>query len=589
MATSTLGSISSAAGGQSMEYDVIVVGAGFGGIYALYKMSQMGLRVKLFEKGGGVGGTWYWNRYPGARCDVPSLEYSYSFSEDLQQEWHWSELHATQPEIERYANHVVDRFALRPYIQFNSEVVKAEYHDARKKWSVSVAGGQKVVAKFLIMTTGGYHTPVKPDIPGIESFKGEVYYSNMYPLVEPKYDGKRIGLIGTGSSGHQITVALGRKPIKHLYIFQRTPAYIVPSHDRALTPEEVKDHKRDYAERRERARHTGYGIDVSSFPVGSGKTMDLSDEEFERRAEVMWEYGGGTAQTAFPDFVVDAAANKRLAAWLNKKIRGTVEDPNLADSLCSQSYYVGAKRIVIIDGYLETLRNPNVTLVDIKKSPITEITPTGVNTASGEYEVDMLILATGFDSATGSLLSIDIRGRDGKSLREKWAHGHRTYLGVGVDQFPNMFIVAQVGSPGIRSHVMVSIEQHVDWISGLIEYASQKGVEALEPTPQAEDAWTEHVAEVAAKTLLTVDDTQHLGSNVPGKPRVVTSYLGGVGPYRRICDEIAAHGYEGWVLKTTSGVIHNSRFWSGPRADIRWENRDDAMRDVPANRVAGFL
>jgi cation diffusion facilitator CzcD-associated flavoprotein CzcO len=286
---------------------------------------------------------------------------------------------------------------------------------------------------------------------------------------------------------------------------------------------------------------------------------------------------------------VDAAANKRLAAWLNKKIRSVVKDPDLADSLCSQSYFVGAKRIVIIDNYLETLQQSNVTLVDIKKTPIKEITQRGVKVGEHEYELDMLILATGFDSATGSLLAIDIRGRNGVSLRDRWAHGHRTYLGIGVQEFPNMFIVAQVGSPGIRSHVMVSIEQHVEWISDLIAYADKQGVIAVEPTRYAEDAWTDHVAEVAAKTLLTVDDTQHLGSNVPGKPRVVTSYLGGVGPYRRLCDEVAANGYEGWALHTAAGQLENPRNWSGPKADIRWENRDDAQRDSAENRVAGFL
>jgi cation diffusion facilitator CzcD-associated flavoprotein CzcO len=411
----------------------------------------------------------------------------------------------------------------------------------------------------------------------------------MYPVEEPKYDGKRIGLVGTGSSGHQVTVELGKKAIEHLYVFQRTPAYIVPSHDRPLTTEEVKEHKRTYGERRERARHTGYGVDVTSFPVGSGRTMDLSDEEFERRAEKMWEFGGGTAQTAFPDFLVDAAANRRLAAWLNRKIRLTVRDRNLADALCNQNYFVGAKRIVIIDKYLETLQQPNVTLVDIKKSPITEVTPRGVRTTQREYELDTLILATGFDSATGSLLAIDIRGRNGVSLADKWAQGHRTYLGIGVQGFPNMFIVAQVGSPGIRSHVMVSIEQHVEWIAGLIGYAGKHGVQSVEPAKVAEDAWTEHVAEVAAKTLLTVDDTQHLGSNVPGKPRVVTSYLGGVGPYRRMCDEVAANVYEGWELHTVDGQIENPLQWSGPKSDIRWENRDDAARNSAANMVAGFL
>ena len=359
---------------------------------------------------------------------------------------------------------------------------------------------------------------------------------------------------------------------------------MVPAHNMPLSPEAVAQHKQNYAERRERARCSGYGVDVTSFPVGRGRTMDLSDEEFEDRANKMWQIGGGTLQTAFPDFVVDADANKRIADWLNAKVRNSVKDQELASKLCAQGHYLGAKRIIIIDGFTDAVQKPHVSLVDVKASPIKEVTARGVRTADREYALDMLILATGFDSATGSMLAIDVRGRNGLTLGEKWARGHRTYLGIGVEGFPNMFMIAQAGSPGIRSHVMVSIEQHVDWIADLLSFAGQHDVRVIEPTARAERAWTQHVAEVAASTLLTADDTQHLGSNVPGKPRVVTSYLGGVGAYRTICDAVRERRYEGWNLIADRGLISNSQDWSGPKKTIRWEDRDEVI-----GQVAGFL
>ena len=591
--SSSASSVARRNGQHAIKLDALVVGAGFGGIYALYKLRGLSLNVKAFEKGSGVGGTWFWNRYPGCRCDVPSMEYSYSFSEELQQQWEWTEVHATQPEIERYCNHVVDRFDLRKDIQLNSEVTSAQYDETAKLWCAKTADGQTVLATYLMLTTGGYHRPIVPNIPGIDSFKGELYFSNDYPATEPSYAGKRIGVIRTGSTGHQTTVALGEQPIKHLYVFQRTPGYIAPSYDRPLTAEEVVEHKAHYAERRERARHTGYGVDITSFPVGGGKTIELTDDEFDRRAELMWQSGGGTVQTMFPDFATDARANKRIAEFLNKKLREQIMDPQLGDSLCRQDYYLGAKRIIIIDHYVSTLQKPNVSLVDTKRCPIQEITPRGVRTPDREYELDMLILATGFDSATGSILKIDIRGRKGLTLERKWADGPSTYLGLGVHGFPNMFSICQVGSPGIRSHMMVQIEQHVDWIADLIVYAKKHGVEAIEASQRAEDTWTAHVAEVAGTTILTVDDSQHLGSNVPGKPRVVTSYLGGVGAYRRICDAVAANDYEGWSLHTSAGLLANSPDWSGPKRKVRWETRDDEVREEGQKEAqyepAGFL
>lgn len=570
---------------KPLKLDVLVVGAGFGGIYALYKFRGLGMAVKAYEKGSGVGGTWFWNRYPGARCDVPSLEYSYSFDDALQQEWEWTEYQATQPEIERYANHVVDRYDLRKDIVFETMIETARFDESANLWRATASNGDRIEAKYLVLATGGYHQQVEPRLAGLEDFTGELFLSNKWPVDKPgDFAGKRIGLIGTGSSGVQTATALAAQPITHLTIFQRTAGYVVPAHNHRLDPNEVAEYKAHYPERRERARHSGYGVDTSSFPVGQGATMDLSDEEFEERAQKMWKAGGGTVQTAFPDFVVDAAANKRVADWINDKVRSAIPDPELAEKVCAKGHYLGAKRIIIIDGYTEALQQPNVSLVDVKEEPIVRITASGVETARKAYELDTLILATGFDSATGSILAVDIRGRDGARLADKWAKGHLTYLGLGAAGFPNMFIIAQVGSPGIRSHMMVSIEQHVDWLAGLFAFAASNGVETIEATPKAEQAWTAHLADVASRTLLTIDDTQHLGSNVPGKPRMVTSYLGGVGAYRKICDAVREHDYEGWVLSVPGGALPNDRDWSGPDRKIRWEDRD-----LEVGMEAGFL
>ncbi len=566
------------------ELDVVVVGAGFAGIYMLHKLRQKGFRARVYEKGSDVGGTWFWNRYPGARCDVPSLEYSYSFSEELQQEWEWTEHHASQPEIERYAHHVVDRFDLRRDIQFDTSVTSAVYDEGAARWSVETDTGERVRARYCVMATGGYHTPIRPEIAGLDSFDGELYFTNQWPHEEVSFAGKRIGLIGTGSSGVQTATSLASEPVGQLVVFQRTPGYIVPSVDHPLDPEYQADYKATYAERRARSRMTGYGTDVTSAPIGEGRTVDLPEDEFQSRARTVWAIGGGAVQTMFPDFVVDERANYRVAEFLRTKIREIVDDPERAELLCAKSHYLGAKRIIIIDGYFDIFNQDNVSLVDLEKSPVEEVTPAGIRTTDATYPLDMIICATGFDSATGSMLQVDIRGREGQTLSEKWARGHRTYLGIGIEGFPNLFMIAQAGSPGIRSHVMVSIEQHVDWITDLFEFMRDRELGTAEPSKEAEDTWTAHVAEVASKTLLTVDDTQHLGSNVPGKPRVVTSYLGGVGPYRKICDAVRTNGYEGWALEGRAGRLPNNGGWSGPDGDSGWEERDAAV-----GRTAGII
>jgi cation diffusion facilitator CzcD-associated flavoprotein CzcO len=569
---------------QTHEYEVLIVGAGIAGIFMLYKLRQLGIPAKVVEKGSGAGGTWFWNRYPGAQCDVPSLQYSYSFDERLQQEWEWAEHHARQPEIEMYINQVVDRFHLRSGIQFNTTVTRMTWDGDHNQWLVETDQGT-MRAKHCVMATGGYHTWVTPNIPGLDTFNGELYYTNHWPLEPVSFDGKRIGIIGTGSSGVQTATALAKGPVDTLYVFQRSASYVVPSRDHKLDPEYVRDYKSTYPQRRARARRTGYGTDVVSVPVGEGKTAEVSEQEFQRRAAVAWELGGGAMGTVFPDFLVDAEANHRVTEFLRRKVREAVHDPALAEKLSARDHYLGAKRIVIVDGYFEIFNQPNVHLVDLRESPIQAVTETGVETSDAQYPLDMLILATGFDSATGAMLAIDITGLGGKTLKESWSKGHHTFLGIGVPGFPNMYMINAAGSPGIRSHMMVQAEQHVEWISDFIVYQRKHEIVCVQPTDAAAAQWTQHLIDVGASTLLTVDDTQYLGSNVPGKPRMVTSYLGGVGRYRDICDWIAETHYEGWiVLKSDGTAIPHSLNWDGPVGTMNWKHTDS-----PVGRTANVI
>ncbi|MEA2681966.1 MAG: cyclohexanone monooxygenase [Chloroflexota bacterium] len=546
-----------------------MVGAGIAGIFMLHRLRQLGIPATVLEKGAGVGGTWFWNRYPGAQCDVPSMQYSYSFDEGLQQEWEWSQHHARQPEIETYLNQVVDRFQLRDGIRLNTTVERMTWQGEEGHWLVETDDGAQFRAGQCVMATGGYHTWVVPDIRGLGRFGGELLYTNHWPLEPVLFGGKRIGIIGTGSSGVQTATALAKEPIESLHVFQRSPSYVVPSRDRTLDAEYVRDYKATYAERRARARRTGYGTDVVPIPVGEGTTAEVSDEEFLRRAAIAWDLGGGAMGTVFPDFLVDAAANRRVTEFLRGKIREIVRDPVVAERLSARDHFLGAKRIVIVDGYFEIYNQPNVHLVDVRESPIKEITETAVRTSDTEYPLDMLIMATGFDSATGAMLAIDVVGEGGRTLRESWAGGHQTFLGIGVPGFPNMYMINAAGSPGIRSHMMVQAEHHVEWISDLILHQREHDIASVQPSEAAATQWMEHLLEVAATTLLTVDDTQYLGSNVPGKPRLVTSYLGGVGRYRDICDRVAASGYPGWILQRRDGsAVAPSREWEGPVAAV---------------------
>jgi len=553
---------------KSDRLDVLVVGAGFAGIYMLYRLREAGYRVKCIEAGHGPGGTWYWNRYPGARCDIHSLGYSYAFSKELEQEWEWSEMYAAQPEIERYANHVVDRFDLRRDIQFGARVTSATYDAAATEWTVTTDAGAAAKARYVIMATGGYSIPAKPQLPGLETFKGEAYFTNNWPQHEVSYDGKTIGIIGTGSSGAQTATEVAAKPIEHLYVFQRTANFVVPGWNRPAEPEYTREFKETYPEFREVARWSGNGAVYPKVkaikPLTYGPVADLDEETLQKRLEELWETGGLYFFSAVTDLMSSEVANNRVADFFRRKSLDRVNDPRLAELLSPRGFFIGERRIITDNGYLELFNRDDVSLVDVKSDPIAEITETGVRLKSGkDYPVDILILATGFDSGTGAMLRMDVRGRDGQRFKDKWAEGPRTYLGLMANGFPNMFMLAQPGSPSIRSQVLVSIEQHVEWVFDMLEHAKDAGVIEIEATLAAEEAWTEHCSEVAGRSLFARSNTQYVGFNIPGKPRVYLAYLGGVGHYRRICNAVREHDYEGFVLRTASGVLPGSKVWSG--------------------------
>jgi cation diffusion facilitator CzcD-associated flavoprotein CzcO len=532
-------------GTDTERYDAIVVGAGFSGLYALHRLRGLGLSVRVLEAGDGVGGTWYWNRYPGARCDVESLEYSYSFSEELQQEWSWSERYPAQAEVLRYLEHVADRFGLWPDIQLRTRVVEAAYDEESGRWAIGTEAGERLSAQWCVMATGCLSASQIPAIPGLERFAGEWYHTARWPHEGVDVTGRRVGVIGTGSTGIQIIPEVARDAA-HTYVFQRTANFSVPNANRPLDPEVERSWKERYAEQREVQRRSLLGVAIAP---GEHSALELSDEEVRRTLQQRWEQGGGMpVLLSFRDFLVDERANAKAAEFVRSKIRETVRDPAVAELLVPRDYPIGAKRLCQDEGYFETFNRDDVTLVDIRATPIQEITPSGIRTAADAYELDVIVFATGFDALTGALLAIDIRGRDGLTLTEAWAGGPSAYLGLAVAGFPNLFTVTGPGSPSVLSNMVVSIEQHVDWIADCIAALRDRDVGRIEATSEAQEAWMEHVAEVGASTLFPRAASWYVGANVPGKPRVFMPYVGGVGPYRDRCAQVAADGYAGFTL-----------------------------------------
>jgi cyclohexanone monooxygenase len=531
--------------GEDGTYDVVVVGAGFAGMYMLYRLGGLGFSVRVYEQGSGVGGTWYWNRYPGARCDVESMQYSYSFSDELQQEWDWTERYASQPEILRYANHVADRFNLRSHIQFDTAVRACAFDEDANSWSVTTSDGGTATAKFVVLATGCLSNARKPDIMGLDRFKGPVYHTGNWPHEEVNFSGLRVGIIGTGSSGIQ-SVPVIAEQAKHLTVFQRTPNYSIPARNAPLSGEDRAAFRRIYPEVRRFAREEAKNGIYTEVPDRGA--FDDGDNERRCNYEARWARGGLTFMSVYNNLALDKGANDTAADFVREKIAETVEDRATAKLLQPTSYRIGTKRICIDTGYFETFNRPNVTLVDIKTNPIEEILPHGVRTGGKDYEIDALVLATGFDAMTGSVAKIAIRGRDGLTLNRKWAEGPKTYLGLMSAGFPNLFIITGPGSPSVLSNMIVSIEQHVDWIADCLSFMREGCLRTIEAEPTAEERWVAHVNEVAYTTLYPQANSWYMGANIPGKPRVFMPYIGGVGPYRQICNEVAAKGYQGFAM-----------------------------------------
>ncbi len=524
--------------------DVVIVGAGFGGMYMLHRLRGLGMTARVFEAGTGVGGTWYWNRYPGARCDVESMQYSFGFSDEIQQEWTWSELFSGQPEILRYANFVADKLDLRRDITFNTRVVKADWSEAGQCWLVGTDGGETVVARHVVMATGCLSSSRMPDIAGRESFAGRVFHTGQWPHEPVDFTGQVVGVIGTGSSAIQ-SIPVIAEQAKHVYVFQRTPNFSIPSRNGPMTAEYEAQWKRDYGRRRAEARKMRSGVIA---PLNDKSA--LADSEAARRDnyEARWKLGGTYFMQSYNDLALNKASNDTAVAFVHEKIRGIVKDPAVAAKLLPSNHPIGTKRICVDTDYYETFNRANVTLVDLLETPIKEITPTGLDTTGASYAFDAIVFATGFDAMTGTLLKIDMRGRDGATLREAWAAGPHTYLGLMTAGLPNMFMITGPGSPSVLSNMIVSIEQHVDWIAECMGWMRANQVAALEAEQGAQEAWVAHVNEVAHRTLYPQANSWYMGANIPGKPQVFMPYIGGVGAYREKCDAVAAAGYEGFRM-----------------------------------------
>jgi cyclohexanone monooxygenase len=525
--------------------DAVIVGAGFAGLYQLLRLRRMGMSAVVIEAGDDVGGTWYWNRYPGARCDIESLEYQYGFEDDLAREWKWSERYATQPEILRYIQHVTDKFELRDGIKFNTRVTSAVFDENANRWTVTTNQDDRVSARFCIMATGCLSSARVPDFKGLDSFKGEWYHTGYWPHEGVDFTGKRVGVIGTGSSAIQSIPHIAAQA-KQLTVFQRTANFSIPAHNGPIDHAEEARMTEKYTDVRKEARNTAGGILVR-LPTEKS-ALEVSEEERRAEFQKRWDIGGFAIGGSFIDLGISKDANDTAAEFVRSKIREIVNDPATAELLCPRDYPFATKRLCVDTGYFETYNRPNVSLVDVKGTPIEEITPNGVKVGDKEYEFDALVFATGFDAMTGALLNIDIRGRGGLTLQEKWEHGPRTYLGLQVAGFPNLFTITGPGSPSVLSNMIVSIEQHVDWISDCLTYLREHELQTIEATIPAEDAWVDHVNEVANFTLYPQANSWYIGANVPGKPRVFMPYIGGVNLYAERCAQVAADDYEGFQL-----------------------------------------
>ena len=523
--------------------DAVIIGAGFGGMYMLHCLRKLGFNAQVFEAGSDVGGTWYWNRYPGARCDIESMQYSYSFSEDLDQEWNWTEKYAPQAEILSYAKHVADRLDLRRDIKFNTRVRSTHFDEDCNQWTVTTDQGDKVKARFCIMAVGCLSAANKPPFEGIDDFSGSVYHTGEWPHEGVDFTGKRVAVIGTGSSAIQSIPLIAAQAGK-LTVFQRTATYSVPAWNEAVDPAKAAEVKANYPDLRAKARARPTGF---YFPFNMQPALEVSPEERRTAYEEAWKRGGLPFLGAFGDLLFDKEANDTVADFAREKIRAVVKDPKTAELLCPDNVF-GCKRLCVDTGYFETYNLPHVKLVDVSKRPIERFTEKGVVANGIEHEVDAVVCATGFAAMTGSFDRIDICGRNGLTLKEKWAGGARTYLGLSTVGFPNFFMITGPGSPSVLAQMIQSIEQHVDWIADCIAHTSDIGAETIEPMRDAEDTWVDHVNEVSEISLRSTCSSWYVGANIPGTPRVFMPYIGGFPVYVQKCNDVMTKGYEGFKI-----------------------------------------
>ena len=528
------------------QLDALVIGAGFAGLYQLHALrDRLGLSAKVLEAGGDLGGTWYWNRYPGARCDSESHAYRYFFSREMNEEWEWSERYPGPSEIRGYLGRVAEKLDLRRDIRFGCRVVAARYDESSNRWQVETDGGERYAVTYLVAAVGCLSSANIPDMPGLADFSGKWYHTGQWPHEGVDLKGLRVGQIGTGSTGIQAAPVIAQEAA-HLTVFQRTPTYSVPARNQPLTPEFRQWVRESAGEISAIARSTPNG---HAFRIAERNVADVTPEERQAIYEAAWERGGLQFRATFRDLMVNQAANDTAAEFLKGRIREIVRDPKTAAALSDIDHPYAAKRPPIDTGYFETFNRDNVTLVDLRADPIECITPRGIRTRSGEHALDVIVFATGFDAMTGPLLKIDFRGRGGRSLREDWRSGPVTYLGLQVPGYPNFFTITGPGSPSVLTNMPVAIEQHVEWITGCIAHLRKNGIDAIEPDAAAAQRWGEHVNETANATLLAkAKHSWYYGANVPGKPRVFMPYAGGLARYRGVCDEVAAKGYEGFRL-----------------------------------------
>lgn len=541
--------------------DALVVGAGFAGLYQLYRLREMGMRAKLLEAGDSVGGTWYWNRYPGARCDIPSIDYSYSFSVELQQEWEWSEKYATQPEILRYLEFVATKFDLRRDIQFGQRVVSAAYDEGSASWTVRTEAGLRLTTQFLIMATGNLTAARIPDIPGVDDFGGVLVHTAEWPRDGVDVAGKRVGVVGTGSSGVQVIPVLAEHAA-HVTVFQRTPGFLLPAHNRPLTDAERRRAKEVAPQRHDLARRSSFGADI---PNPIHRALEVDPAERQATFEKHWNDGAVMPLLlSYRDLMTNREANATAAEFLRGKINELVHDPQTAKALTPTGFPFGSKRTCVGTNYPQVFNEEHVQLVDLREEPIDAISAGGVRTSRAEYPLDILVFATGFDAMTGALTRIDIRGRSGLKLTDTWSDGPKNYLGLAVHGFPNMFMITGPGSPSVLSNLVIAIEQHVEWVTDCLSYLRDQALATIEADAAAEAEWVDQINTVAAATLYPEGNSWYVGANIPGKPRGFTAYTRGLSAYSRICDEIVADGYRGFLLGARESYKTEAHADAGP-------------------------